>query len=75
MQEVKVGDQVRLLSGGPTMTVYGFTEEGTVACCWFASETAPALSLANLLKEILVEATTPATESSRRRSGKRRPSR
>ena len=43
MEEFKLGDTVRLKSGGPLMTIegvgqYGFGEtENTVKCVWFES--------------------------------------
>ncbi|MGK8177364.1 DUF2158 domain-containing protein [Aeromonas dhakensis] len=34
MKECKIGDVVRLKSGGPMMTVNGFVN-GKPLCCWF----------------------------------------
>lgn len=34
-KKFKIGDNVRLKSGGPQMTVVGYTENGQVECCWF----------------------------------------
>ncbi len=37
-QKIKLGDVVRLKSGGPTMTVYQILGDGSVMCRWFASD-------------------------------------
>jgi uncharacterized protein YodC (DUF2158 family) len=34
-KKFKTGDDVRLKSGGPQMTVVGYTEKGQTECCWF----------------------------------------
>ena len=54
MTECKVGDVVRLKSGGPAMTVEeGPNEDGKVLCMWFEKngKTAAALFLPSMLKE------------------------
>ena len=35
-QEFKIGDVVKLKSGGPTMTVNNIEENGEIYCQWFA---------------------------------------
>jgi uncharacterized protein YodC (DUF2158 family) len=51
MDKFKVGDIVRLKSGGPAMTVQGEATNGDVSCVWFAhaealrSNTFPPLTL------------------------------
>lgn len=34
-KKLKIGDDVRLKSGGPQMTVVGHTKSGEAECCWF----------------------------------------
>ena len=38
MDQWKVGDVVRLKSGGPVMTVHRVTSEGTCECTWFVND-------------------------------------
>ena len=33
-----VGDNVQLKSGGPHMTIVGYTENGQPECCWFDND-------------------------------------
>lgn len=35
-EKIKVGEVVQLKSGGPEMTVVGFTTFDTILCAWFA---------------------------------------
>ena len=37
-QELKIGDVVKLKSGGPIMTVNNIEENGEMYCKWFAGE-------------------------------------
>ena len=37
-QEFKIGDVVKLKSGGPTMTVNNIEENGEIYCQWFAGK-------------------------------------
>ena len=37
-QELKIGDVVKLKSGGPTMTVDNIEKNGEIYCKWFAGE-------------------------------------
>ena len=37
-QELKIGDVVQLISGGPKMTVAGFPRTGTLYCAWFIGD-------------------------------------
>ena len=36
-KKFKIGDDVRLKSGGPQMTVVSYTKKGQTECCWFDS--------------------------------------
>lgn len=38
MKEFKVGDVVRLVSGGPNMTVWASRPDGILDTCWFMGE-------------------------------------
>jgi uncharacterized protein YodC (DUF2158 family) len=37
-KKFKKGDDVRLKSGGPQMTIIGYTEKGQAECCWFDND-------------------------------------
>jgi len=37
-QKLKIGDVVKLKSGGPTMTVNNVDKNGQIYCQWFAGE-------------------------------------
>jgi len=40
----QLGEVVQLVSGGPHMTVVGYSNKGDVACCWFDREQKKRLS-------------------------------
>ena len=48
-----VGDIVKLNSGGPTMTVYGINDAGTVWCQWFIG---PGILHRDVFNEVILKA-------------------
>lgn len=63
MSEFKVGDVVRLKSGGPQMTIHDFLEDGKVECAWFDEK--KILQYQKFKPELLVRYEPPSMSTSK----------